>query len=193
MVLFKEPESAGAGNYLSPIWIPSVKGIVRGKRAVRIYYYSHWDFSLTIPYTLNIYAWDDQLVIHIGLHHVIVRQYKSSTESVSFEHLRICHRKGRTALKFFGNQNLPPLGYDTSGPSFAALYLWLKIIYPQSEFPQSKVLCGESEQWEYITIHGFCSLGVCNLYWSMPLDDLNENTPIVFTMHGQTFLLWSST
>ena len=43
----------------------------------------------------------DQLVIHI--HHVIVRQYKSSIESVSFEHLRICHRKGRTALKFFGH------------------------------------------------------------------------------------------
>jgi hypothetical protein len=148
MVLFKEPESAGAGNYLSPIWIPSVKGIVRGRRAVRIYYYSHWEFSLTIPYTLNIYAWDDQLVIHI--HHEIVRQYKSSTESVSFEHLRICHRKGRTALKFFGIHP-PPLGCDTSRPSFAALYLWLKIIYPQSEFPQSKVLCGEGEQWEYIT------------------------------------------
>jgi hypothetical protein len=147
MVLFKESESAGAGNYLSPIWIPSVKGIVRGKRAVRIYYYSHWEFSLTIPYTLNIYAWGDQLVIHI--HHVIVRQYKSSTESVSFENLRICHRKGRTALKFFGNHP-PPLGCDTSGPSFAALYLWLKIIYPQSECPQSKVYCAGKASSENI-------------------------------------------
>jgi hypothetical protein len=105
-------------------------------------------FSHNTILTLNIYAWDDQLVIHI--HHVIVRQYKSSTESVSFEHLRVFHRKGKTALKIFGTHP-PPLGCDTSGPSFAALYLWLKIIYPQSEFPQSKVLCGESEQWEYIT------------------------------------------
>jgi hypothetical protein len=63
---------------------------------------------------------NDQLVTQI--HHVIVRQYKSSTESVSFEHLRICHRKGRTALKFFGTHP-PPLRCDTSGPSFAALYL----------------------------------------------------------------------
>jgi hypothetical protein len=139
MVLFKEPASAGA--YLSPIWIPSVKGIVRGKRAVRIYYYSHWEFnSLKIPYTLNIYARDDQLVIHI--HHVIVRLFKSSTKSVSFEHLRIFHRKGRTALEFFGPTHLPSAATlpDLASPHST---FWLKIIYPQSEFPQSKVL----ESW----------------------------------------------
>jgi hypothetical protein len=64
------------------------------------------------------YLWDDQLVIHI--HHVIVRQHKSSTESVSFEHLRICHRKGRKALKFLGTTHLPSAATlpDLASPHF---------------------------------------------------------------------------
>jgi hypothetical protein len=130
MVLFKELESAGAGNYLSPIWIPSVKGIVRGKRAVRL------TGSFLSQYHIFEYlCMNDHLVIHI--HHVIVRQYKSSTESVSFEHLRICHRKGRTALKFLGPTHLPSAATlpDLASPHST---FWLKILYPQSEFPQSK-------------------------------------------------------
>jgi hypothetical protein len=37
------------------------------------------------------------------------------------------------------------------------------------------------------SIHGFCSLDVCNLYGSIPLDDLNENIPSVFTVAKRFF------
>ena len=30
------------------------------------------------------------------------------------------------------------------------------------------------------SVHGFCSLNVCNLYGSIPLEDLNDDTPSVF-------------
>ncbi len=37
------------------------------------------------------------------------------------------------------------------------------------------------------SVHRFCSLDVCNLYGSIPLDDLNENTPSVFTVAKRFF------
>jgi hypothetical protein len=61
------------------------------------------------------------LVIHI--HHVFVRQCKSSRIGIF--------------LVFSTEIHLPPLGCDTSGASLAALYRWLKIIYPQSEYSLS--------------------------------------------------------
>jgi hypothetical protein len=53
-------------------------------------------WSVSHPYTPRdcMYTW---LYIYTTL------LYGCTTESVSFEHLRICHRKGRTALKFFGH------------------------------------------------------------------------------------------
>ena len=34
---------------------------------------------------------------------------------------------------------------------------------------------------------GFCSLDVCNLYGSIPLEDLNDKTPSVFTVAKRFF------
>lgn len=37
------------------------------------------------------------------------------------------------------------------------------------------------------TVHGFCSLDVCNLYGSIPLEDINTKTPSVFTVARHFF------
>jgi hypothetical protein len=62
-------------------------------------------FSLTIPYTLNIYAWDDQLVIHI--HHVIVRQYKVAQNRYLLSICGFATEKEGRRWNFLGNTHLP--------------------------------------------------------------------------------------
>jgi hypothetical protein len=75
------------------------------------------------------------------IHHVIVRQYKSSTKSVF---LSICHQKGSTALKCFGTH--PP-----KLPSPHSTFCW-KLFNPNLNISSVKILCAGSKQWEYITI-----------------------------------------
>jgi hypothetical protein len=36
-------------------------------------------------------------------------------------------------------------------------------------------------------VYNFCSLDVCNLYGSIPLEDINPNTPSVFTVAKRFF------
>ena len=42
------------------------------------------------------------------------------------------------------------------------------------------------------SVHGFCSLDVCNLYGSIPLEDLNDKTPSVFTVAKRFFHQYKS-
>ena len=37
------------------------------------------------------------------------------------------------------------------------------------------------------SVYNFCSLDVCNLYGSIPLEDINPNTPSVFTVAKRFF------
>ena len=50
-----------------------------------------------------------------------------------------------------------------------------------------RILSIRSRKIDGASIHGFCSLDVCNLYGSIPLEDLNDKTPSVFTVAKRFF------
>ena len=37
------------------------------------------------------------------------------------------------------------------------------------------------------SVHGFCSLDLCNLYGSIPLTDIDDHTPSIFTVAQRFF------
>ncbi|XP_028404094.1 uncharacterized protein LOC114526768 [Dendronephthya gigantea] len=76
---------------------------------------------------------------------------------------------------------------DTQLSKYLAKQLNMLLCYVPAHLRNTTDFIEFISNLDYSSIHGFLSLDVCNLYGSIPLDDLNENTPTVFTVTKRFF------